>query len=86
MELKKFIKRNQAYLFLLGTVGAVITALGTLGFDLNIFHWSDYYKSLNTDSKIFLVTTLNFLFTLIIGYYILKRIPPKEKSKRTKLI
>jgi len=81
VELKKFIKRNQTYLFLLGTVGTVVTALSALGFDMNIFHWSDYYQSLNIDSKIFLVATINFLFTLIIGYYILKRIPPKEKSK-----
>jgi len=81
MELKKFIKKNESYLILLATVGTLITALGALGFDMNVSHWSNYYQTLNVDNKIFLFTMINLLFTLLIGYYILNRIPTKEKSK-----
>jgi hypothetical protein len=81
MGLKSFIKKNESYLVLIAAVGTLITALSALGFDMNVFHWPDYYQTLNTDDKIFLFAILNFLFTLLIGYYILKRIPPKEKSK-----
>lgn len=69
-NIKNKFKNNEQHIILGGFIFALIGALNVLGFDTNIFRWSQYYMQLNYDNKIFLIGSLNILFTLIIAYFL----------------